>query len=148
MTSHLETPLLVVTRQIKMIYHIIVHLGGHDISYLTQLRCLATLPNLCLPPMWSIRPFYPNPKFGNTFVILCESRNVMIMAKKLDITEKTSQKWRHIETMFADTIILWITIYVTTQKQDANFALSIHAARALKPLNTDRLNIKPIAPMS
>ena len=55
-------------------------------------------------PIWSIRPFYANPKFEILFVILCETR------KNLNITEKTSQKWRYIETVFADSIILWISI--------------------------------------
>ena len=34
--------------------------------------------------IWSIRPFYANPKFGNNLVILRESR------KNLKVTEKTS----------------------------------------------------------
>ena len=40
------------------------------------------------------------------FMILCESCG----GHDYDVRIWTSQKWRHIETMFADTIILWISI--------------------------------------
>ena len=51
--------------------------------------------------MWSIHPFNTNPKFGNTF------RDFVRVLKSQKNRHKNIH---HIETVFADSIILWLTI--------------------------------------
>ena len=64
-----------------------------------------TMIGICRTLSWSIHPFYVNPKFGNTY---CVNHVVWLLScKYLNVTEKTSQKWYH-----TDTIILWITILI------------------------------------
>ena len=54
---------------------------------------------VCLTPVWSIGPFYANPKFGNNFGEFVRHRK--------GVTKLTSHTWRW---MFTDSIILWITL--------------------------------------
>ena len=58
---------------------------------------IALIIGVCWIPMWCILPFYANLNFDKILENLCESSNFC--------------EEHNTETMFADTIILWITIW-------------------------------------
>ena len=84
--------------------------GTLFLVFQVQLIIIATLHGVC----WCLQDTYViYPSF------LCESKisrfcanHVMswLWRKNWNVTEKMAQKWRHIETVFADTIILCITV--------------------------------------
>ena len=77
------------------------------LNYNEDLNVLV-LVGVCRTPMWSIRPFY---KTQNLSWFCANHVMSWLWCKKLNVTEKTSQEWRHIfiwRPVFADSIILWI----------------------------------------
>ena len=62
---------------------------------------------VCWTPVGSIRPSYVIPNFGNTFLDFVTSIYVTswLWCKNLNITEKTSQKWCHAETLSLETLL-------------------------------------------
>ena len=78
-------------------------------------------------PVWSIRPFYANPKLVTLFMILCESHNVMILMEEFERHRKdVSKMTSHRNSVFADTIV-WITISFCTLYHISTLGLSVYS---------------------
>ena len=84
------------------------------ISNMGHSRLLLHLIGVCWTPIWSVRSVFMRIEILITpFLILSESHNVLIMTGEFKWHRKTSKKWRHIEKLVCDNlVVIFIKQYI------------------------------------